>query len=205
MLMAAKLIGAGLATIGLAGAAIRIGLIFAAYLQGVARNPSLQGQLFNITILGFALTEALGLFLLILGLIFVEYLPYLLNLLNSLLIIMGINMSFIYDLLIFCIAHIEEQNIYLLGDEFLINHLEDSNNGPSRASTKNHKRLNFFGGYKYIGPKIPTLQMLIESIYDVNAKCLHFRIPFINKGIYFNSPLSNKFVAIMDWVTTKDT
>jgi F-type H+-transporting ATPase subunit c len=67
MLMAAKLIGAGLATIGLAGAAIGIGLIFAAYLQGVARNPSLQGQLFNITILGFALTEALGLFALMMA------------------------------------------------------------------------------------------------------------------------------------------
>ena len=34
MLMAAKLIGAGLATIALAGAAVGVGLIFAALIQG---------------------------------------------------------------------------------------------------------------------------------------------------------------------------
>ena len=65
MLMAAKLIGAGLATIALAGAAIGIGLIFAAYIQGTSRNPALKDILFQQTILGFALTEALGLIVLI--------------------------------------------------------------------------------------------------------------------------------------------
>jgi F0F1-type ATP synthase membrane subunit c/vacuolar-type H+-ATPase subunit K len=40
MLMAAKLIGAGLATIALAGAALGVGLIFAALIQSVSRNPS---------------------------------------------------------------------------------------------------------------------------------------------------------------------
>jgi F-type H+-transporting ATPase subunit c len=39
MVMAAKLIGAGLATIALAGAAIGVGLIFAALISGTARNP----------------------------------------------------------------------------------------------------------------------------------------------------------------------
>ena len=62
MLKAGKLIGAGLATIALAGAAIGIGLVFAAYITGTSRNPSLKAELFNITILGFALVEALGLF-----------------------------------------------------------------------------------------------------------------------------------------------
>jgi F-type H+-transporting ATPase subunit c len=62
MLMAAKLIGAGLATIALAGAAVGVGLIFAALIQGTSRNPSLRKELFNTAILGFALTEALGLF-----------------------------------------------------------------------------------------------------------------------------------------------
>lgn len=62
MLKAAKLIGAGLATIGLAGAAVGIGLIFAGLIQGTSRNPSLRDVLFNQAILGFALTEALGLF-----------------------------------------------------------------------------------------------------------------------------------------------
>jgi F-type H+-transporting ATPase subunit c len=70
MVMAAKLIGAGLATIALAGAAIGVGLIFAALISGTARNPSLRKELFNTAILGFALTEALGLFALMMALIF---------------------------------------------------------------------------------------------------------------------------------------
>jgi F-type H+-transporting ATPase subunit c len=70
MLLAAKLIGAGLATIALAGAAIGVGLIFAALIGGTARNPSLRKELFNTAILGFALTEALGLFALMMALIF---------------------------------------------------------------------------------------------------------------------------------------
>lgn len=70
MLMAAKLVGAGLATIALAGAAIGVGQIFAALINGTARNPSLKSELFNQAILGFALTEALGLFALMMALIF---------------------------------------------------------------------------------------------------------------------------------------
>ena len=42
MLMAAKLIGAGLATIALAGAAVGVGLIFAALIQGTSRKPTLR-------------------------------------------------------------------------------------------------------------------------------------------------------------------
>jgi F-type H+-transporting ATPase subunit c len=70
MLMAAKLIGAGLATIALAGAAVGVGLVFAALIQGTSRNPSLKKELFNTAILGFALTEAVGLFALMMALIF---------------------------------------------------------------------------------------------------------------------------------------
>jgi F-type H+-transporting ATPase subunit c len=62
MLESAKLIGAGLATIGLAGAGVGVGTVFAALVQSTARNPSLKQQLFAYTILGFALTEAVGLF-----------------------------------------------------------------------------------------------------------------------------------------------
>ena len=47
MLDGAKLIGAGLATIALAGAAIGVGLIFAALIQGTSRNPSIKNELFN--------------------------------------------------------------------------------------------------------------------------------------------------------------
>jgi F-type H+-transporting ATPase subunit c len=62
MLASAKIIGAGLATIGLAGAGVGIGTVFAALVNSTARNPSIKAQLFSYTILGFALTEAIGLF-----------------------------------------------------------------------------------------------------------------------------------------------
>lgn len=55
-------LGMGQAAIGLGGAGIGIGLVFAALLNGVARNPSLRGQLFSYAILGFAFVEAIGLF-----------------------------------------------------------------------------------------------------------------------------------------------
>lgn len=46
---AAKMQGAGLATIGLAGAGVGIGTVFAALINGVARNPSLRGKLSSIS------------------------------------------------------------------------------------------------------------------------------------------------------------
>ena len=54
----ANMIGYGLAAIG---PGIGIGLIFAAYISGVARQPEAQGKLQPIAILGFALAEALAL------------------------------------------------------------------------------------------------------------------------------------------------
>ena len=62
MIQAAKFIGAGLATIGLAGAGVGIGTVFGALVIGIARNPSLKDELFKTAILGFALTEAIALF-----------------------------------------------------------------------------------------------------------------------------------------------
>jgi len=59
---AAQKIGAGLATVGLAGAGIGIGLVFAALLNGTSRNPLVKEYLFKMAILGFALTEAIALF-----------------------------------------------------------------------------------------------------------------------------------------------
>ena len=67
MIEGCKLIGAGLSTIGLAGAAIGAGVIFGAFVLGTARNPSLRSELFSISILGFALTEAIGLFCLMMA------------------------------------------------------------------------------------------------------------------------------------------
>jgi len=59
---AAKLIGAGAATIGVAGSGAGIGTVFGALITGYARIPSLKQQLFTYAILGFALAEATGLF-----------------------------------------------------------------------------------------------------------------------------------------------
>lgn len=59
---AAQKVGSGLATFGLTGAGLGIGVIFASLLNSVTRNPNLRGELFQIAILGFALTEAIALF-----------------------------------------------------------------------------------------------------------------------------------------------
>jgi len=57
-----KVIGAGLATIGVAGAGVGIGVVFGCYLIAVSRNPGLNNQLFVFAFLGFALSEATALF-----------------------------------------------------------------------------------------------------------------------------------------------
>ncbi|KAI3905040.1 hypothetical protein MKX01_017286 [Papaver californicum] len=62
MLEGMKLIGPGAATIALAGVAIGIVNVFSSLIQSVARNPSLEKQLFGYAILGFTLTEAIVLF-----------------------------------------------------------------------------------------------------------------------------------------------
>jgi F-type H+-transporting ATPase subunit c len=62
LLQAAQKIGAGLATFGLAGAGLGIGVIFGSLILGVSRNPNIKDDLFRMAILGFALTEAIALF-----------------------------------------------------------------------------------------------------------------------------------------------
>jgi F-type H+-transporting ATPase subunit c len=57
----AKKIGAGLAVIGLAGAGIGVGIVFGSLVISLSRNPELQDSLFKFAMLGFALTEAVGL------------------------------------------------------------------------------------------------------------------------------------------------
>ena len=58
---AAKSIGAGLATIGVVGAGAGIGIVFAGLLLAISRNPAKEPRLFQLTLLGFALCEAMGL------------------------------------------------------------------------------------------------------------------------------------------------
>ncbi|MGN6087738.1 MAG: ATP synthase F0 subunit C [Actinomycetes bacterium] len=59
-----NMVGYGLSAIG---PGIGIGLIFAAYINGVARQPETRGMLQTIAFLGFALAEALALFGLVLA------------------------------------------------------------------------------------------------------------------------------------------
>ena len=62
-----NMVGYGLAAIG---PGVGIGLIFAAYINGVARQPEARGMLQPIAFLGFALAEALAIFGLALAFVF---------------------------------------------------------------------------------------------------------------------------------------
>jgi F0F1-type ATP synthase membrane subunit c/vacuolar-type H+-ATPase subunit K len=64
---AAKALGAGIAVIALAGVGVGIGNIFSALVTSVARNPASRDQVFGLGILGFALTEAVALFALLIS------------------------------------------------------------------------------------------------------------------------------------------
>ena len=62
ILQAFKYVGAGSATISMAGSAIGIGIIFGALIIAYVRNPSVNKVIFNYAMFGFALTEAIALF-----------------------------------------------------------------------------------------------------------------------------------------------
>lgn len=64
---AARMIGAGLAVFALFGVGIGIGNIFSTLISSVARNPETKKDIFSIGILGFALTEAVALFALLIA------------------------------------------------------------------------------------------------------------------------------------------
>nr|QJS52021.1 ATP synthase F0 subunit 9 [Bulbochaete rectangularis var. hiloensis]QYC94304.1 ATP synthase F0 subunit 9 [Oedogonium sp. 1_circle_47180]QYC94318.1 ATP synthase F0 subunit 9 [Oedogonium sp. 210]QYC94345.1 ATP synthase F0 subunit 9 [Oedogonium sp. 244]QYC94374.1 ATP synthase F0 subunit 9 [Oedogonium sp. 260_circle1_72169]QYC94394.1 ATP synthase F0 subunit 9 [Oedogonium sp. 1_circle_61917]QYC94412.1 ATP synthase F0 subunit 9 [Oedogonium sp. BN3]QYC94428.1 ATP synthase F0 subunit 9 [Oedogoniu len=65
MLQAAKMLGAGMATIALAGVGAGLGVVFGALISSAARNPSVTRQLVGYALLGFALTESIALFTLL--------------------------------------------------------------------------------------------------------------------------------------------
>ena len=66
---AAKLIAESIVSIGMGGAGVGVGIIFGNYLAAAVRNPSAaQGQFGNL-IFGFAVTEALGIFSLLIALL----------------------------------------------------------------------------------------------------------------------------------------
>ena len=61
-LQCCKMIGSGLATIGLVGAGAGAGVVFGSLLQAYSRNPAKADSLMRYAMLGFALTEAVALF-----------------------------------------------------------------------------------------------------------------------------------------------
>ncbi|WP_295897484.1 F0F1 ATP synthase subunit C [uncultured Bartonella sp.] len=67
--IAAKYIGAGLACFGMAGTALGLGNIFGSYLAGALRNPSAADGQFARLVFGFAVTEALGIFSLLVAIL----------------------------------------------------------------------------------------------------------------------------------------
>ena len=66
---AARLIGAGLAAIGLGGVGVGIGNVFATTIATIGRNPSIQPRVAAFMWIGFALVEAVALYALLVAFI----------------------------------------------------------------------------------------------------------------------------------------
>ena len=62
LLQAGKCVGAGLCTVSIAGSGIGIGVVLGAFTMALARQPRMEDVLFKYTLLGFALTESIALF-----------------------------------------------------------------------------------------------------------------------------------------------
>jgi F-type H+-transporting ATPase subunit c len=61
-LMSYKLLGAGVAAVSIIGSGIGIGIVFGLLILGVSLNPEVVDRMFGYAILGFALTESIALF-----------------------------------------------------------------------------------------------------------------------------------------------
>lgn len=64
-----KLVGAGLAAIGMIGAGVGVGRIWASYIEAIGRNPASKDEVGAFIWIGFAVTEAIALFALIVAFI----------------------------------------------------------------------------------------------------------------------------------------
>ena len=67
--VAAKYIGAGIASIGMGLAALGVGNIFGNFLSGALRNPSAAGSQIGNLFVGAALAEALGILSFVIGIL----------------------------------------------------------------------------------------------------------------------------------------
>ncbi len=65
----ARMVGAGLAMIGVAGAGVGIGNAAGAAAQGVARNPQANGPIMRILLVGAAMAESTAIYALVVALL----------------------------------------------------------------------------------------------------------------------------------------
>ena len=66
-----KYVGVGLTAFGFLGAALGVGKIFAALLEGIARNPSAKNHLMTPAFIGAAFAEFMGLLALVVGMVLI--------------------------------------------------------------------------------------------------------------------------------------
>ena len=57
-----KFIGAGLASVGMGGAGVGVGLVVGNFISGALRNPSAAASQNTTMFIGIALSEAMGIF-----------------------------------------------------------------------------------------------------------------------------------------------
>jgi F-type H+-transporting ATPase subunit c len=67
----AKLLAAGIALIPLLGVGIGLGHVFSAFIEAVGRNPGAKKDVFQIGMIGAAMTEAIAIFALVVSLILI--------------------------------------------------------------------------------------------------------------------------------------
>jgi len=65
----AKLIGAGLAAIGVIGAGVGVGSVWSSLIAAVGRNPAAKPNVELYAWIGFAVTEAIALYALVISLL----------------------------------------------------------------------------------------------------------------------------------------
>lgn len=66
---AARLLSAAIAVFALYGVGMSMGNLFSSWLNSVARNPEASDKMRSVGMLGFALTESIGLFALLVALL----------------------------------------------------------------------------------------------------------------------------------------
>jgi F-type H+-transporting ATPase subunit c len=62
MITCAKVLGAAIATVGVAGSGIGIGVIFGGFFIAVSKHPNIEKSILPYVILGFALSESMAIF-----------------------------------------------------------------------------------------------------------------------------------------------